>query len=286
MGKRLFGLIGHPLEHSFSKDYFTAKFTREGLDCEYQNFDLENLSLATLRVTNGFNVTSPYKESILPLLDEIDPLAEAVEAVNTVKVLPDGRLKGYNTDVFGVAALLAEVGLTPSSLAASRQGSACAASRHCEGGTTEATRRLTDRREVIQPDPNNAHPLRALILGTGGASLSVQFVLRQLNLRYTLVSRSIIRGDYLYEELTPEILQSHLLIVNATPVGMYPHVNEAPLLPYEGITPKHILLDLIYNPEETLFLKYGREQGATTANGLPMLHAQAEASWSIWNQKE
>lgn len=233
--KRL-GLIGHPLSHSFSKAYFTEKFEREGLECEYENYDIDDIALVRDVDLTGFNVTSPYKEAIIPYLDELDPIAAEVGAVNTVKVLPDGRLIGFNTDVIGFAETVF-------------------------GAELQKT---------------------ALILGTGGASKAVQYALRQLDIRYSIVSRSIGKGDYQYEELTPEIIQSHLLIVNATPVGMAPNINEAPNLPYDAITPQHTLIDLIYNPEETLFLRNGKERGATTINGLTMLHAQAEASWEIW----
>ena len=234
-----FGLIGHPLSHSFSKTHFTEKFEREGLDCEYENYDIDDIALVRELDLSGFNVTSPYKEAIIPYLDELNPIAAEVGAVNTVKVLPDGRLIGYNTDVIGFAETVF-------------------------GAELQKT---------------------ALILGTGGASKAVQYALRQLGIRYSIVSRSTSKGDYHYEELTPEIIQSHLLIVNATPVGMAPNVNEAPNIPYDAITPQHTLIDLIYNPEETLFLRKGKEHGATTINGLTMLHAQAEASWEIWTSQ-
>lgn len=249
-----YGLIGHPLGHSFSKAYFTEKFEREGLDCEYLNFDLPSLDGETssgllLRGTelrevtkqsNGFNVTSPYKESILPYLDELDETAKEIGAVNTVKVLPDGRLKGYNTDVIGFAMSLR---------GAKRHGN-------------------------------------ALVLGTGGASKAVQYVLKKSNIPFHLVSRDPSKGHFTYKTLSPEIIKEHQLIINATPVGMAPHINEVPLIPYEAITPEHVLFDLIYNPEETLFLRNGKAHGASTINGLSMLHAQAEASWEIWNQEE
>ena len=235
-----YALIGHPLGHSFSKAYFTKKFEREGIDGCYENFDLADIEqLPSLLQQHpdlrGFNVTIPYKEVILPYLDKVDSVALEVGAVNTVKVLTDGKLIGYNTDVLGINSSL----LTPHS---------------------------------------------SLILGTGGASKAVQYVLRKSNIPYKTVSRYKEKGDLTYQDLTPEIIQSHLLIINATPVGMAPNINEAPHLPYDAITPDHTLFDLIYNPEETLFLKYGREHGATTINGLTMLHAQAEASWEIWKK--
>ena len=253
--KNVFGLIGHPLSHSFSKDYFTEKFRREGLNCEYQNYDIVEISLIRKLVSEndlkGFNVTIPYKEAILPYLDELDPIAAEVGAVNTVKVLHGGRLKGYNTDVIGFASSLRTVRSLP---------------------------------RVKRDGSNAKYVIAALVLGTGGASKAVQYVLRKNNIPFHLVSRNPQKGDFTYKNLTPEIIQSHLLIINTTPVGMAPHCDEAPLIPYDAVTPKHLLFDLIYNPEETLFLRYGREQGAKTINGLTMLHAQAEASWSFWNQ--
>lgn len=234
---RHFGLIGHPLGHSFSKAYFTEKFEREGLDCAYDNYDTEDLSSIRKSNLNGFNVTIPYKETIISYLDELDPVAAEVGAVNTVKVLADGRLKGYNTDIIGLEKIIS---LT----------------------TTES----------------------ALILGTGGASKAVQYVLKKNNISFQLVSRDPNKGNFTYQDSTPTIIRSHLLIINATPVGMAPNFDEAPALPYDYITPKHTLFDLIYNPEETLFLKQGKSHGATTINGLTMLYAQAEASWKIWNE--
>ena len=239
-----YGLVGHPLGHSFSKAYFTEKFKKEHIEARYENFDTENLEALRKMLQQhsnlcGFNVTIPYKETLLPYLDFVDPIAAEVGAVNTVKVLADGRLKGYNTDIIGI----------------------------------EATLETLPWKETF-----------ALLLGTGGASKAVQYVLRQNNLPYHIVSRSSERGHYTYTDVTPEIIQSHLLIINATPVGMAPHIAEAPTIPYEAITSNHILFDLIYNPEETLFLKHGREHIARTINGLTMLYAQAEASWKIWNQ--
>ena len=234
--------------HSFSKAYFTEKFNREGVDACYELFDLSDINELPGLIKEhpglcGFNVTIPYKEAIIPYLYKLDSLADAVGAVNTVKVLNDGRLIGFNTDVAGFVATLYDV----------------------FGG---------DRTKL---------PKAALILGTGGAALAVQFALREMDVHYTVVSRSIIKGDFRYEELTPEIIQSHPLIINATPVGMAPNINEAPAIPYEAITSHHILFDLIYNPEETLFLRYGRERGVTTINGMKMLHTQADAAWEIWN---
>lgn len=244
MSTSTYGLVGHPLGHSFSKAYFTEKFESKGLDCEYQNFDIEEINdirklVSSHPVLKGFNVTIPYKEAIIPYLDELDETAREVGAVNTVKVMADGKLKGYNTDVTGIASSLS-----------------------LRGGTSIKN---------------------ALILGTGGASKAVQYVLRKSGIPFHLVSRDPQKGDFTYATLNPEIILSHLLIINATPVGMAPHSDEAPNIPYEAVTPQHTLFDLIYNPQETLFLQHGKEKGACTINGLTMLHAQAEASWKIWN---
>ena len=241
-----FGLIGHPLTHSFSKAYFNEKFRQEGLDCDYDNYDLEDLSLIKQSNLLGFNVTIPYKEAIVPYLDELDEVAAEVGAVNTVKVMPNGRLKGFNTDVIGFEALI------PHS-------------------------------SFLIPHSTLLTPHSSLILGTGGASKAVQYVLKKHGIAFHLVSRDTAKGDYTYAQLTSDIIKEHLLIINTTPLGTFPNVTEAPPIPYEAISPNHALIDLIYNPEETLFLKYGRKHGAKILNGLGMLHAQAEASWEIWN---
>ena len=242
-----FALIGHPLTHSFSKAYFNEKFQREGIEACYENFDIHQITDIQLIISQyadlkGFNVTIPYKEAIIPLLDEVDPTALEVGAVNTVKVMRDGRMKGFNTDVIGLGYM------------------DCFASL----AMTEA----------------------ALILGTGGASKAVQYVLRQKGIGYHLVSRDAQRGDYTYKQLTRELIEQHPLIINATPLGTFPKVNEAPALPYDAIGSHHTLFDLVYNPEETVFLRQGRLRGAKTFNGLTMLHQQAEASWRIWTKNE
>ena len=248
-----YGLIGHPLGHSFSKAYFTEKFEKEGLDCEYQNFDLEEISLIQPLVADhpdlkGFNVTIPYKEAVIPYLNEIDETAKEIGAVNTVKVMENGKLKGFNTDILGIEATLFGTEATNTSLLA-----------------------------------RNDDGLNALILGTGGASKAIQYVLKKHHLPYHLVSRDPNKGHFTYETLTPAIIKKHLLIINATPVGMAPNTDETPAIPYEALTSQHILFDLIYNPEETQFLRNGKAKGAQTINGLTMLYAQAEASWEIWN---
>ncbi len=239
-----YGLIGHPLKHSQSRFYFNEKFEYEGLDCLYQHFDLKTLDelhevMAKYPDLCGFNVTIPYKESIIALLDDIDPTAKEVEAVNVVKVA-DGKLKGYNTDIDGFALLL---------------------ERAVNGKTVD----------------------RALVLGTGGASKAVQYVLRQKGIAYSLVSRDAAKGDYTYDTLTDDILRQHHLIINATPVGMSPYVNDFPDIHYQGLSNKHILIDLVYNPKETAFMELGKTWGAKVYNGVQMFEEQAKRTWEIFN---
>ncbi|MBR5602987.1 MAG: shikimate dehydrogenase [Bacteroidales bacterium] len=251
---KMYGLLGKSLGHSFSKDYFTKKFSQLNLDYSYQNIELENISdiipfIKENKNLKGFNVTVPYKEDILPFLDEIDTTAKEVGAVNTVKIYEDGRLKGFNTDVVGFEKLL----------------SRDAINRVRTSGMKEA-----------------------LILGSGGASKSVQYVLNKKNIPYKIVSRSFklgMRNEELgisYEELNITGFRPYSIIINATPVGMFPNVYECLELPYSTADEHNIFIDLIYNPEETLFMKKGKAQGAAAYNGLTMLQEQAEAAWEIW----
>ena len=240
----MYGLLGKSLGHSFSKDYFSKKFSELNLDYTYQNIEIENIGdIITFIKENknlkGFNVTVPYKEEIIPYLDELDPVAKEVGAVNTVKVFDNGRLKGFNTDVIGFEKLL------------------------------EKTQRHKDTKT------------QSLILGSGGASKAVQYVLNKKNIPYKIVSRGVKSGVIGYEDV--KSFEPYSIIINATPVGMFPNVNECLELPYSTIESHHIFIDLIYNPEETLFLKKARQNGAIAFNGLTMLHEQAEASWRIWN---
>ncbi|MFN8277681.1 MAG: shikimate dehydrogenase [Chitinophagales bacterium] len=237
-----YGLIGFPLEHSFSKRYFQQKFSSENIEADYHNFPLESIEelmpLLAEHPLNGFNVTIPYKESVLEYLDEIDPEAEAIGAVNCVKIT-NGKRCGYNTDVHGfVSALL-----------------------QC----------------IEQRKP------KALILGTGGSSKAVARGLEQLDIPYHFVSRRKKAEWFTYQEITPEVLHEYQLLINTTPLGMWPSTT-LPDLPYHELGSQHVLFDLIYNPEETPFLSKGKEQGATICNGLTMLHAQAEKNWEIWQQ--
>ncbi len=242
-----YGLIGHPLKHSMSRHYFNEKFEYEGLDCLYQHFDLKSLDELQEVMDRypdlcGFNVTIPYKEAIIPLLDDIDPVAKAVGAVNVVKIT-EGKLKGYNTDVYGFEQLL---------------------NRAINGKTIE----------------------HALILGTGGASKAVQYVLRQKGIAYALVSRDATKGDYTYDTLTDEILNQNHLIINTTPLGMFPHIDDFPDLHYQGLSKKHVLIDLIYNPKETAFMELGKSWGAKAYGGLQMFEEQAKKTWEIFNYGE
>jgi shikimate dehydrogenase len=243
---RKFGLIGYPLSHSFSKGYFTEKFLRENLsDCEYLNFPIDSITkFPEILLKNpelcGLNVTIPYKEQLFPFLDEIDPEAKRIGAINTIKFIQGERkkiLKGFNTDVYGFSASLMEI-----------------------------------MAEKID---------NALILGTGGASKAVAYSLDELGIKYNFVSRK--PGHLSYGNIDKRTILEHRLIINTTPLGTFPDVDNCPGIPYDFLSSSHILFDLIYNPAETVFLRKGREKGATTINGLRMLHLQAEKSWEIWN---
>ena len=253
---KIYGLIGKKLGHSFSKDYFTKKFSQLNLDYSYQNIEIQNIEdiipyIKEHKNLKGFNVTVPYKEEILPFLDETDITAKEVGAVNTVKIYEDGRLKGFNTDVVGFERLF------------------------------EETARLQDYKTTSRS---------ALILGSGGASKAVQYVLKKKGIPYKIVSRKLgMRNEELgmgYEELNTIGFEPYSIIINATPVGMFPNVNDCLELPYSTADEHNVFIDLIYNPEETLFRKKGKAQGAAAYNGLMMLHEQAEAAWNIWRTLE
>lgn len=258
-----YGLIGYPLSHSFSKNYFTEKFKKEGItSADYQLYPLENIHqlpqlIAEKPALYGLNVTIPYKESVIPFLDELDETAKAVGAVNCIKItVPESKiqnlgskhLKGYNTDVTGF-------------------------------------------RQSIKPFLELQHE-RALILGTGGASKAVAYVLHEIGIDCYFVTRDKQNANvppqysdklFTYEELNEYIINAFKLIVNTTPVGMYPNTDACPALPYQFLQSSHLLYDLVYNPIETAFLKQGKSKGAATVNGLSMLHLQAEEAWRIWN---
>ena len=241
---RLYGLIGYPLAHSFSKKFFTEKFERERLiDCRYDNFPIISIEkfptvLAQNKDIKGLNVTIPYKEQVISFLDESNPVVNEIKACNCIKIV-DGKLKGYNTDVVAFE---------------------------------------TSLKKLLQ-----THHTKGLILGTGGAAKAVAFVLKKLNIEFKYVSRKASPDVLTYEQIASEIIDEHTLIINTTPLGMFPNADAMPPIPYELITGKHFLFDLIYNPEKTFFLKKGEEKGAIIKNGYEMLVLQAEESWRIWN---
>lgn len=245
-----YGLIGYPLGHSFSKTFFNQKFVDENIDAEYVNFQIDQIKelkniIQDQPDLNGLNVTLPYKTQVIPLLDEIDEDAKAIGAVNVIKFIRKGR-----------------------------SGKLC-----LKGFNSD----IIGFKKSISPllDP---HHKKALILGTGGASLAVFQGLKHLGISSTFVARQAKDACITYGEITPPIMEEYTVIVNATPVGMYPHINECPDIPYDLLTPRHLLYDLLYNPDETLFMKLGKEQGATVKNGLEMLLLQAFASWTIWGE--
>ncbi|OFX20751.1 MAG: shikimate dehydrogenase [Bacteroidetes bacterium GWA2_31_9] len=245
---KLFGLVGFPLEHSFSKKYFTEKFANEYLsDCKFELFSIDSITkINDIILSNpnlkGFSVTIPYKEKIIPFLTDLDITASEIGAVNSVKVIRqnnDIQLIGYNTDTFGFT-------------------------------------------ESLKPLLANFNSC-ALILGTGGAAKAVEYSLKKLNIEYKFVSRSKRSKVLTYSDLTDNVISSHKLIINSTPLGMFPKVENCPDIPYNALTNNHILFDLTYNPEITTFLKNGLKKNAKIKNGLEMLHIQAEKSWKIWN---
>ena len=233
-----YGIIGKPLEHSWSARWFTEMFRREGIDADYKAFETEADTVLPPVPLDGFNVTCPYKEAVIPLLDELDPVAAEIGAVNTV-VRRGSRLIGCNTDWLGFTA-------------------------------------------AIKMSIVNSQLSTALVLGTGGAAKAVIYALRRLGIAVTSVSRDPQKG-LPYSALTQEIISRHLLLINCTPLGMFPDISSMPAIPYDGISSRHILFDCIYNPAETLFLREGRLRGAVTLNGLSMLTSQAEAAWQLWN---
>ena len=245
---KTYGLIGYPLSHSFSKKYFTEKFLNEGIeDHQYELFPIENIdSLADLINNNpdlsGLNVTIPHKVNVLPFLNEIEPAAEQIGAVNCISIRHfEGEcyLKGYNTDAYGFA-------------------------------------------ESLKPLLTPQH-IRALVLGNGGASKAVKYVLQQLSIDFKAVSRKPKDGTVLYTDLTSQIIADHKLIINTTPLGMSPNTDTFPEIDYESLGPDHLAYDLVYNPLETVFLAKAAAQGAAIKNGLEMLYKQAEKAWTIWN---
>lgn len=246
----MFGLIGYPLSHSFSKEYFSQKFKKEGPDNHsYENFEVASIEELKSLIQNhpklaGLNVTIPYKQQVLGMLDHIDPKAAKAGAVNCIKIDRSGespKLFGYNTDIYGFE-------------------------------------------KSIKPFLRLHHE-KAIILGTGGSSKAIAYVLKKMGLEYLFISRTPSDCNQIrYTVLNQSILEEHTIIINTTPLGMFPHIESFPLIPYEYVTKQHLLFDLIYNPEKTAFLRKGEERGATIKNGFEMLQLQAEESWQIWNR--
>ena len=255
--KKLYGLIGNPLTHSFSKIYFTEKFEKEHIvNCEFKLFPLETIQLLPQLLKEndnlaGLSVTLPYKESVIPFLNELDETAKVTGAVNCIKIERTNsgvkQLSGFNTDVYGF-------------------------------------------QQSIKPFLESQHQ-RALILGTGGAAKAIAYILNTIGIDCFFAVRDKSKAAksfsgqlFSYEELNDHIIFSCKLIINATPVGMFPDSEKEPLIPYHAISSEHLLYDLVYNPAETEFLKRGKNQSASVVNGLSMLHLQAEEAWKIWNK--
>lgn len=246
---KIYGLIGYPLTHSFSQNYFNQKFRNENIDAEYVNFEIPDIGdLMEVISENpnlyGLNVTIPYKEQVIPYLDEIDEDAAKIGAVNVIKFIRNKntiKFKGYNSDIIGFCDSIAPL--------------------------------LTPNRK------------KALILGTGGAAKAVYHGLIKLGVQPVYVSRSKQEGMLTYGELSNDVMAEYKIIVNTTPLGMYPHMDECPNIPYQCLTKEHLCYDLLYNPDVTLFMKRAEEQGAEVKNGLEMLLLQAFAGWNIWNAK-
>lgn len=246
MKTKKYGLIGKNIDYSFSRKYFTAKFEKLKLQYTYVNFDLSairefsDLLEAEQDKIHGFNVTIPYKQSIIPYLDSISKKAQKIGAVNTIKIDKKGKLKGFNTDWYGFY-------------------------------------------HSLKPLLKYSNK-KVLILGTGGASKAVEFAVKKLKLKYKFVSRIKQDDNFVYSELTEDIIRQYTVIINTTPVGTFPDVDVMPEIPMEGITAKHIVYDLIYNPEQTKLLQEASRRGATVKNGEEMLQLQAEKAWDIWNK--
>ncbi|MGV3760919.1 shikimate dehydrogenase family protein [Parapedobacter sp.] len=246
---KTFGLIGFPLAHSFSKKYYDAKIERERIPgVGYELYPIPDITDFPGLVEKhprlmGVNVTIPYKIAVMDYVDRLSPEAEAIDAVNCIRIERGNSgkpiLTGYNTDIYGF---------------------------------TESLKPL------LKPHHN-----AALVLGNGGAAKAVSFALGKLGIAHTLVSRSARPGQLGYAQLDSAVIGIHPLIINTTPLGTFPHVADCPDIPYHLLDDRHLLYDLVYNPAETAFLKQGKVRGAAIKNGLEMLELQAERNWEIWN---
>jgi len=247
-----YGLIGFPLAHSFSAGFFSEKFQREGITARYLNFEIEEIHcIHAILIQNpdlkGLNVTIPHKENVIPFLDKMTPEAEKIGAVNTIRIERNPNEKHSQLLV---------------------------------GHNTD----YVGFKESITPLLDPAIHCRALVLGTGGASKAVIHALEDLGIEWKYVSRSGGINRFRYDDLTSKVISEYRIIVNASPVGTFPQDDQCPVIPYEDLTPNHLLYDLVYNPEVTLFLKKGRERGATIKNGKEMLERQALAAWDFWKK--
>jgi shikimate dehydrogenase len=245
----LFGLIGYPLSHSFSKKYFTEKFEKENIkDNKYELFEIKDIAELPQIIKNnpelkGLNVTIPHKESVIKYLDAVDDSVKKIKAVNVISVGPDKKLTGHNSDYYGFKGSLQKF------------------------------------------LPHDIQSMQALVLGSGGSAKAVRATLEDIGIPYQIVSRRKEGANLSYEEVDKDVIGNYKLIINTTPVGMYPHIKDSPFLPYPSLTKEHYLFDLIYNPQETLFLLKGKARGARTKGGLEMLYLQAEKAWEIWNSR-
>jgi shikimate dehydrogenase len=260
-----YGLIGYPLSHSFSKKYFSEKFEKEHItDARYDLFPIEHITqLPELLRQNpglcGLNVTVPHKIGVLKYLDWIEHDARKAGAVNCIRISAQSPVS---------AAFSGEVGVIGDDF-------------RLEGFNTD----IYGFEMSLKPLLKDHHD-KALVLGDGGAARAVKCVLENLGVEYKVVTRKPHPGNLLFADLKPKHIKDHLMIINTTPIGMSPNVNECPPIPYGAITEDHLLYDLIYNPEKTLFLEKGGQKGATIKNGYEMLILQAEKSWEIWTEKE
>ena len=255
-----YGLIVYPLTHSFSKKYFTEKFEKEELDnYQYDLYPLPNLSdlpelIKGIPELCGLNVTVPHKIGVMYYLDKIDPAAKEIDAVNCIKIVNHQPVEAFFS------------------------GELSSLNVRLEGYNTDAIAFEESLKPLLKK-----HHQKALILGNGGAARAVAYVLNKLGITYRTVSRRNVGKQLSYKKLNSEIMSEHLLIVNTTPLGTFPNVEECADIPYHMLGSKHLLYDLVYNPAETEFLKRGNAQGASCKNGMEMLHLQAEKSWEIWN---
>ena len=239
-----YGIIGYPLGHSFSRGFFTEKFAREGIDAQYLNFEIPDVAM--LRDVLRDNPELRGLNVTLPHKQAVIPLLDEMS--------DEAREIGA-VNVIRV-----------------RDG-------RLRGYNSDIIGFSESIKPLLKP-----HHTKALVLGTGGASKAICVGLTRLGLEWTYVSRTPREGMITYDALTPEVMAEYTVIVNCSPVGMYPKVDAAPAIPYECLTPRHLLFDLVYNPEDTLFMQKGRAHGATVKNGLEMLHLQAIASWRFWNE--